>query len=886
MIIFLCSDMRRVALTICFAVFFICNISAQSYGLQFNSHESLAEKRTALELTPNDSLFFSKDVKLSFDINFIPGHEIYFGYVLRIINDGENIDIIYDQSTSMFRIITGENFSGISFTLDSADLYNGWSNIDILLQKSKQKLQVFVNKKPVGFVHFPFKTNNYKFLWGANDFSNYQTRDIPPMRIKDIKLFNDDQLEYYWPLNEVAGNTSADVIRKKNAAIKNAVWIKPAHQNWSLVNSYTIKGNAITAFDVQSETLYIAAADSVLTYNLKTAQNAWQRNPVKSINLLAGSQAIYDTITHKLLDVYIDEKKVISYKPGSVEWNNRFYDSVPTEYGHANKFISKADTSLYIVGGYGQLKYKNIVQRYSIPKTTWEVLKTKGDFFPPRYLSALGLNATGDTAFIIGGYGSPSGEQMLNPGNYSDMYAFDIKSKSFKKLFNLENVFSKYAFANSLVIDSKNQEYYGLVFPNDSFNSNLQLVYGSLKNPVVKFVATKIPYSFYDAQSFADLYYAPGAGKLIAVTIFGPKFEDTAKQSSTVKIYTLDFPPDLGISSAHSVPSNKTKYPLFIFSVLALVAIGFFILKRKKRNTINVIAPSLITPLFEKNVTELSPVVNEVSPVETIQTETPLPELIPAEEIKTHSAVLLFGQFQVFDKEGIDITELFTPLIKELFLLIVIYTFRNGRGITSEELNEILWSDKSLKDAKNNRSVNMAKLKKILERVGDCAPVKKSGFWHFEIGENFVLCDYHNYVHLLSSAPENDKDLIEELLKMTDKGSFLLQTEYNWLDDIKAEISNSIISACLVFLQHNHIDNPELTIHIANCIFYFDQLNEDALEYKCKSLIQLKRHALANNTYLKYIKDYKAIYGEEFEKTFNQIIKTDSENHLTEKISN
>src|SRR3982074_2182037 len=109
MIIFLHSDMRRVVLTICLAVFFIYNLSAQSYGLQFNSHESLAEKRTALELAPNDSLFFSENVRLDFDINFIPGHEIYFGYVLRIINGSENIDIIYDQSTSRFRIITGEN---------------------------------------------------------------------------------------------------------------------------------------------------------------------------------------------------------------------------------------------------------------------------------------------------------------------------------------------------------------------------------------------------------------------------------------------------------------------------------------------------------------------------------------------------------------------------------------------------------------------------------------------------------------------------------------------------------------------------------------------------------------------------------------------------------
>ena len=876
--------MRLLVLTICLSVFFIYKSFSQSYGLQFNSHEAFPEKRTSLELAPSDSLKFSDVVQLRFDMNFVQGHQIYFGYVLRIINDRQNIDIIYDESTTKFRLINDQSFSGISFSLDSAHLFNNWNTISVVMQKSKQKLQLFVNNKSYGSTKVLLKSKYYKFLWGANDYNNYQTRDIPPMRIKDIKLFDKNKLEYYWSLNETAGTTSVDVLNKQNAAVKNPNWIKPAHQNWCLVNVYNIKDNAVTAFDERSQLLYIAGSDSVLTYNLKTAQNAWQWYPVKTANILPGSQAVYDTITHQLLDVFIDEKKVITYKPGSAHWNDTLYDSVQTEYGHANKFISKADTSLYIIGGYGQLKYKNIVQCYSINDKKWKIVKTKGDFFPPRYLAALGLNATGDTAFIIGGYGSPTGEQMLQPGNYSDMYAFDIKSKTFKKLFNLDTIFSKYTFANSLVIDSKNQQYYGLVFPNDSFNSHLQLIQGSLTKPTVKFVASKIPYSFYDAQSFADLYYSATAEKLIAVTIFGPKYGET-QQHSQVKIFSLDFPPDVETTAEPVMPTGK-KVPLIILSLAIVVGAGFFIIrqKRKAKTKPFTAPPADITEdnIIQENETAIPSVLEDMPPYEEFTHKV----YSHNEEVKMHSAFLLFGQFQVFDREGTDVTELFTPLIKELFLLIVIYTFRNGRGITSEELNEILWRDKLLKDAKNNRSVNMAKLKKILERVGNCGFIKRSGFWHFEIVENSVFCDYLNYVNLRNSYPEMDKRLIEELLKITDKGSFLLQTEHNWLDDIKAEISNSIITACLGFLKHNHTDNPELTIHIANCIFYFDQLNEDALEYKCKSLIQLKRHALANNTYSKYIKDYKAIYGEKFEKSFNQTIKSDSENHITTRVSN
>lgn len=857
--------MRRLVFVICLAVCISMHSLAQSYGLQFNSHEAVPEKRTSLELVPGDSLRFHNEMQLDFDLNFIRGHEIYFGYVLRIINEHQNIDIIYDQPTSMFRLITGLKFSGISFSLDSAQLFNSWSKIHIAIDRSNNKIKLTVNNRPVGTANIVLKSDNYRFLWGANDYNNYQTRDIPPMRIKDIKLFDGGELKYDWALGEIKGTTSTDGIHKKTALAKNPVWIKPSHQNWAMVNAFVVKGNAVTAFDQKSELLYIAGSDSVLAYDVKSINNLWKKYPVVPVNILSGSQAVYDTLTNKLYDVFIDEKKVISYEPGSGKWNEGFPNVMETEYGHANKFISSLDTALYIIGGYGQLKYKNSVQRYTISGDKWETVETQGDFFPPRYLAALGLNATGDTAFIIGGYGSTTGNQMLNPGNYSDMYAFDVRSSSFKKLFSVDTAFSKYTFANSLVIDSKNQQFYGLIFQNDIFNSSLQLVQGSLKKPEIKWLGSSIPYSFYDRQSFVDLYYSPEAGKLVAVTLFGPKYE-SAEKFSTVKIYTLDFPPDPGAANEPVSPNGKISYTIIILSALALLITGFFVVRRRKPEPVAVALP-----------------VEEQKKEEAIITNLPVvADIMPHQEEKRHSSIFLFGQFQVFDRDGNDITELFTPLIKELFLLILIYSFKNGRGITSEELNEILWSTKSVKDAKNNRSVNLTKLKGIIEKVGDCAIAKKSNFWQFQAMNDSVYIDYVQFTHLVKEGMEPNKRQVKEILKHTAKGAFLFQTEYNWLDDIKAEISNSIIDICLNYINHasNIYEDPEFIIEIANTIFHFDRLNEDALEYKCKSLIYLKRHAIANKTYTKFVKDYKDMYGEEFEKTFTEIIKNDSHTPL------
>ena len=134
--------------------------------------------------------------------------------------------------------------------------------------------------------------------------------------------------------------------------------------------------------------------------------------------------------------------------------------------------------------------------------------------------------------------------------------------------------------------------------------------------------------------------------------------------------------------------------------------------------------------------------------------------------------------------------------------------------------------------------------------------------------------DYQHYAALQSEKPVVDKEYILKLLHITQRGSFLVQTEYNWLDDTKAEISNVIIDQCTQFAEKTeNADQAELIIETSNCIFLFDRLNEQALEYKCKSLIHLKRHALANTTYLKFIKAYMEIYQEDFPRSFNEVIK-------------
>jgi len=828
---------------------------AQSYGLTFSSHEVVLEKRSSLDLSPEDSLCFAKDFALEFDMNFLPHYVTYFGYVVRIISsDNQNIDLIYDQKSRFFKLITGEHFSGISFSIDSVQLCNTWNRCNLKFNLQNHSLQCYVNGKLCGSSNFNITGNCFKFLWGANDFQKFKTRDVPPMQIKDIRIYEQGTLKHFWPLDEDSGEICYDRTGGLNAKAKNPLWIKPEHEHWELAGSFEVNGYAAAAYNAKDDILYIAGSDSMALYSFKNEQSKVEWQTLHHENLLLGSQAIYDSTTNKLYAFYIDQKKIAAYNFDKKEWDKDFVFYVLTEFWHANKFISPADTSLYMIGGYGQLRYKNLVQQYHFATNKWDSVPVTGDYFPPRYLAAAGADIKGKYAYIIGGYGSQTGDQMLDPRNYYDLYRYDIKNKAFKRMYGLKRMGTPFTFANSLVIGPGPDEFYGLTFPNDCFNSSLHLIKGSLSDSAIQFAADSIPYSFHDIESFADLYYSPLSKKLIAITFLYSN-ADAKEKNTRVKIYTLNFPPQPAIVPKIAIQEKNNLYFFVIAGAAAMCALFYFLFRQY---------------YLRKRSSAIPPAANSD---EDLQNTAAIPYFLSEAEKNHQPAVYLFGHFQVFDKEGSDITPLFTPLLKELFLIIIIYTFKDGSGISSEALNEMLWNDKSVKDAKNNRSVNIAKLKVILEKVGDCSINKESGYWLFQIPDENIYVDYKKYTSLLQHRQEPDKAYINALVDIIKRGAFLFQTEYNWLDNTKSDVSNTIIDICLHFIKTQNIaKDPEFIIKITHYIFNFDQLNEEALIYKCKCLILLKRHTLANNTYLKFIKDYKDIYDEDFGKSFHEVI--------------
>ncbi|WP_417371811.1 kelch repeat-containing protein, partial [Gelidibacter japonicus] len=645
-------------------------------------------------------------------------------------------------------------------------------------------------------------------------------------------------VKYHWPLDEHEGEVAQELINGNNGSVKNPWWMASQHEKWRKVCDFVVNGAASAAYDSKKDSLFIIGQDSLFTFAFRNWVLSSKPNPDK-FKTNRGSQSVYSSIDNHIYNFLPDQKTALRYSMTDQKWNKKFPQwEKNTEYWHANKVISPSDSSMYIFGGYGNWEYKNAVQRFSLKTGQWEEIKPIGDFFTPRYLSALGSNTQGDTIYVLGGYGSASGSQMSNPKNIYSMMRFTTKDKTFKKLYELRNQAEDFSFASSLVIDNHSKTYYGLTFPQDIYNSSLRLIVGSLNNSGYKQIGSAIPYSFHDIYSFADLFYAPESKRFIAVTLLRSKQNQTR-----VSVYILDGPPLdlLKISS----PEKKNNSLLFIGLTLfvALLSGGLFLYLRSRKRHHSVddwtepIEPNKEPDVYAKNV------------------------------------IFLFGDLQVFDKNGTDITKLFTPLLKELFLLLLVNSLKKGRGLHVEKIDEILWFGKSEKSVRNNRAVNIAKLKAIIESIEHCQLLKDDGYLKIEFDYDFWYIDYYNYLNLIEAKKKLNEKQIKLLFELTRRGNFLSNHNYEWLDIFKFEVSNEVIDVFLIYANSTKPNNPELLIQIATFIFHFDPVSEEAMIIKCQALSGLGKHSLSKKAFDVFIKEYRLIYGEEFNKNFNQIIQ-------------
>ena len=234
--------------------------------------------------------------------------------------------------------------------------------------------------------------------------------------------------------------------------------------------------------------------------------------------------------------------------------------------------------------------------------------------------------------------------------------------------------------------------------------------------------------------------------------------------------------------------------------------------------------------------------------------------------------IQLFGDFKVLDKDGNDISSQFTPKLKQLFLIILLYSQRNKNGISTKELTDILWMGHSSQSAKNSRGVTIRKLRLIIESLDSVQINFNIDRWSMAFSGN-VYCDYVECLKLLKREKIHDTDFNLNFYHIIQEGELFKGESYDWLDDFKGFVGNNIVDILLKFINELSVESDnELILKLTDRILVTDPVNDQALAYKLKVLIKQNNYNLARFTFDRFCMLYEELYGEKFTPKFEELI--------------
>ncbi len=833
---------------ICFGLvlFIVTNVYGQlpKTGLYFYAHQSNIDKRTSLILNDGDpySLREHGIFTLEFDA-YLREETVKFGYFFRIIsNKEEAIDLVVNNDKNLFLVVNNRDFqlTGILAT-------EQWNRFKIIFDKKENLITLNFHGEVINCPYDLSDTNTLLVHFGCCDFQGLGVHDVAPMILKDVAVGINGKPVHFWALKRHGENVVYDDLLSKPAIALNPSWIKDFGIFWHKETEIQTTLYPQVAFDSIQNRVIILNPDSYTTYSVSTGK--LQTIPITGFvpHNKYSNQLLFNPVSKRLISYSIEGKKIFAFDETTHTWHGGPMKYREDTHAHHNSYISPLDSSMYLFGGYGFYAYKSDFFKVDLPSgASWEKSDLSHTIIP-RYLAAMGGNKAGNKLYVYGGRGAKMGRQELGPRNFSDFYEIDLKTLAVRYLYDLSTKYKQEednVYSNNLILDEQDSCFYVLGFPNKA-HSWISLEKHSMLHPNVEILADTIPFYFRDNISLCNLFYSPHLSKLVAVVS-----SSTDGDLSTLSIYSLDYPPlkKEDVLQATTPPLLSSK---------ALLFLSIFII-------VTAIVSTIIWLRFKKK--QLPEIKNDKQSVN----KTNEPDVEKTYYLTTEKSILFFGGFQVFDKNGKNLTGEFTPTLKYMLVLILLYSLKNKKGISSAKLQEFLWFDKSEDAARNNRNVNLRKLRVLLQDVGNIEITNENGYWTMAIPPA-VFSDYQESLRLIETIQSSDQSNIEDILRLVELltlGPMLPNIQMEWVDSFKNDFSNAVIDVLLHYLNHSgqpYTDNLSIRLKVAESVLKFDPISEEAIGVKCNTLYKMGKKGLAKAAFDNFSKEYKTLLGETYQ---------------------
>lgn len=247
--------------------------------------------------------------------------------------------------------------------------------------------------------------------------------------------------------------------------------------------------------------------------------------------------------------------------------------------------------------------------------------------------------------------------------------------------------------------------------------------------------------------------------------------------------------------------------------------------------------------------------------------------------IPTENQIQLFGKFRAVNASGEDVTQLFTPKVKELLIFIIIQNLKNAIGASVSDINETLWEGIESKKVANNRAVTLNKLRKILVQFNSVEIISHNGYLQLKISDTF-FCDYIEAFKLCQIPGGITRNQLETFYHLVKNGRLLKGTDWLWLDDMRGFIGNQVIDNLLKLASINKKENRlRIVKKVAERILDYDDLNEEAIYLQIWALKEAGNTHLAKFNFTSFLSNYQKNMGEDYPLNFTEFTK-----HFAEKL--
>lgn len=670
-----------------------------AYGLRFRGAASPIDERTSYDVFAHSCPSFKDYFDLEFNMALYSTESV--GYVLRVkgADEGQIFNLFFDfrGDDILFRLNQEGKCVLIALPVSKAEaMKSHWFKVKIAfnLKQDEITLKIHDQEKVCKGVLLSDEFSP-KIVFGKSD----HIIDVPEIAVD--KLVVNAEHTYTFSLDEADGESVCNQEGTLYGKVENPIWLINEAYHWRKEGGFASASEAGSCYNADRNEIYYFNRDSLFVYNMETGSTSAkafaERCPVKLF--LAGS--FFDSDSERLYayEVYTEngdsEPMIASLDLHTLGWRVESYSRLSMQLHHHCSYYDAVRKRYTIFGGFGNMYYSNKFYMFNAEEERWNTLGSlSGDFLCPRYFSSAGYLDSNHSVYIFGGMGNESGDQVIGRRYFHDFYKVDLQEMRVQKLWDISEGQPNMVPAQDMVI-LNDSCFYVLRYPESVSNSFLHLYRFSVEDGSCHILGDSIPIYSDKITTNARLYYNERQSRLF-VTVQ----ETSDDVSSKFSVYSLLFPPvSLEKYTANNGGGNASHVWLVLVAAVVAVAGGSVWIVYKRHRNSGKGEDGKAVRQDKEQLPEASDVKVEKMAVDT----------------GTVNSMYLFGDFSVFDRNGRNISYMFSLRIKQIFCLILRYS--DADGISSKQLSDLIWPDKPKDKVKNSRGVAINHLRKILKEL-------------------------------------------------------------------------------------------------------------------------------------------------------------------------